>query len=250
MEISFLYKNRQAKQGGRILKTRMKFPESAIVTHQIRKSFWEGDKELEVLKGITLNIKVGEIIALMGPSGAGKSTLLHILGLMETVTSGELQILGYNIKEIQETQKDIIRNKHIGFLFQFHYLLPELTLLENVALPLRIQRVVNAQALEQATQLLISVGLKERMSHYPSEISGGEQQRAALARAMVNQPVILICDEPTGNLDLERGEEIRDLIWRVARSQHSTVLIATHNPEIAKKADRMIKMVDGQMSER
>lgn len=236
---------KENRSGGRILENKRNFPELAITTVGLHKFYSEGKKDLEVLKGIDLQIRTGEIAAIVGPSGAGKSTLLHILGLMETPTSGELTVLGYEIQNTEEKEKDVLRNKYIGFLFQFHYLLPELTLLENTALPLRIQRVGEAQALDRARELLHSVGLKDRMLHYPSEVSGGEQQRAALARAMVNRPMVLICDEPTGNLDLERGEEVRDLIWRVSRANHSTVLIATHNPDIAKSADRILRIVDG-----
>lgn len=239
---------KESREGGRIFEKQQNFPETAIIAKEIRKTFFEGEKDLEVLKGIDLEIRLGEIIAVVGPSGAGKSTLLHILGLMDHASSKELNILGWDINNVKETRKDIIRNKYIGFLFQFHYLLSELTLLENVALPQRILGVSKIEAENRASELLGSVGLKERISHYPSEVSGGEQQRAALARAMINHPAILICDEPTGNLDLERGEEIRDLIWRIARAQHSTVIVATHNLDIAKNADRTIRIVDGKVS--
>ncbi len=217
----------------------------AIHARGITKCYSESEKELRVLKGIDLMVEPGEIVAVMGPSGAGKSTLLHILGLMDRASSGELDLLGWESQTLSENQKDEIRNKKIGFLFQFHHLLPELTLLENAALPLRIQRMSEKEAGARAEDLLASVGLKERLHHIPSRVSGGEQQRAALARAMVARPAILICDEPTGNLDLERGNEVRDLIWRVARAEKSTVLIATHNPEIARSADRIVQLEDG-----
>ncbi len=148
---------------------------------------------------------------------------------------------------MSDQEKDVLRNKYIGFLFQFHYLLGELTLLENAALPMRIHGMNPREAEDRAMELLNSVGLKDRVTHYPSEVSGGEQQRAALARALANEPALLLCDEPTGNLDLERGEEVRDLIWRTDRARHSTVLIATHNPDIAKKADRILRIADGQV---
>lgn len=237
------------REGGKVTDSKKNLPEFAVSARAIQKFYFEGEKELEVLKGIHLEIKTGEIVAVVGPSGAGKSTLLHIIGLMENVSAGELSVLGWKIQEVREEEKDILRRKYIGFLFQFHHLLPELTVLENAALPLRIAGVKKREAEEQAAELLESVGLKERRTHLPSEISGGEQQRAALARALANEPALLLCDEPTGNLDLERGEEIRDLIWRAARARHSTVLIATHNPEIAKKADRIIRIVNGRVVE-
>lgn len=236
------------RKSGKIVNSKNNMPRLAIATQSIRKIYFEGEKELEVLKGINLEIENGEIVAIVGPSGAGKSTLLHIVGLMETASSGNLTVLGWNIKEIEENEKDILRSKYIGFLFQFHYLLPELTVLENVALPLRILGIKKRESEEKAAGLLESVGLKERLKHLPSEISGGEQQRTALARALANQPALLLCDEPTGNLDLEHGEEIRDLIWRAARARHATVLIVTHNLDIAKKADRIVRIVDGKIS--
>ncbi len=233
--------------GGKIAEYKMNMPEHSIIAKDIHKSYFEGPKEMEVLKGINLEIKTGEIVALVGPSGAGKSTLLHTLGLMERPTSGELILLGWETQNENNNKHDILRNKYIGFLFQFHYLLQELTLLENASLPLRIAGVKSQDAMDLAGELLASVGLKERMAHLPSQVSGGEQQRAALARAMVGNPAILLCDEPTGNLDLERGEEIRDLIWRVARAKCSTVIVATHNPDIAKSADRIIRIVNGKV---
>lgn len=235
----------ESRKTGRIPESQANRPEFAIIARDIRKSYGDGDKSLEVLKGIDLEIRNGEIVSVVGPSGAGKSTLLHIVGLMEQPSSGHLSVLGWDAGSIGEKDKDKLRNKYIGFLFQFHYLLPELTLLENASLPARIQGMPESEASENAAGLLEAVGLSERMGHLPSEVSGGEQQRAALARAMVNLPAILLCDEPTGNLDLERGEEVRDLLWRVARSQHATVLITTHNPDIARSADRIIKIVDG-----
>ncbi len=230
---------------GRIPESQASRPEFAIIAQGLRKTYGDGGKNLEVLKGIDLEIRNGEIVSVVGPSGAGKSTLLHIVGLMEEPTAGRLSVLGWDAGSMLEKDRDKLRNKYIGFLFQFHYLLPELTILENAALPARILGIGENEARENAAGLLEAVGLAERMDHLPSEVSGGEQQRAALARAMVNLPAILLCDEPTGNLDVERGEEVRELLWRVARAQHATVLITTHNPDIARAADRTIKIVDG-----
>lgn len=237
----------ESREGGKITDSKNTFPELAIIAKDIHKYYFEAEKQLEVLKGINLEIERGEIVALVGPSGAGKSTLLHILGLMEKPSSGELTVLGWQTQNLKENDQDNLRNKYIGFLFQFHYLLPELTVLENTALPLRIAGIEKMEAEGRAADLLVSLGLKDRMTHLPQEISGGEQQRTALARALANQPALLLCDEPTGNLDLERGEEIRDLIWRTARAHHATVLIATHNPDIANKADKIVRIADGKI---
>lgn len=237
----------ETREGGKIKELRESMPEFAVQAKDLRKLYLQGKNQLEALRGIQLAIKTGEILAIMGPSGAGKSTLLHILGLMESATSGNLTILGWEAEKISEEERNLLRNKYIGFVFQFHYLLSELTVLENVALPARIMGFTKKEAEEKAAELLQSIGLEERIYHFPSEISGGEQQRTALARALVNHPVLLLCDEPTGNLDWEKGEEVRELIWRTARARHCTVAIATHNPEIAKKADRTIEIRDGKI---
>lgn len=237
----------ESREGGKIKELRESLPELAVQAKELKKIYLQGKNQLEALKGIQLEIKTGEILAIMGPSGAGKSTLLHILGLMESATSGNLTLLGWETEKISETEKNLLRNKYIGFVFQFHYLISELSVLENVALPARILGEPKKEAEEKAVELLESIGLTERMHHFPSEISGGEQQRTALARALVNHPAILLCDEPTGNLDLEKGEEVRELIWRTARARHCTVSIATHNIDIAKKADRIIRIVDGKI---
>ena len=217
---------------------------------ELTKTYLDEAQNLEVLKGINLEIREGETVALMGPSGAGKSTLLHILGLMDSGTSGGLEILGKNARQMTEREKDSIRNRHVGFLFQFHYLLPDLSLLENAALPLRIAGKSAAEAKKAASDILKSVGLEPRQHHLPSRVSGGEQHRAALARSMAGHPRLLICDEPTGNLDLERGEEIRNLIWKMAGQEGTAVILATHNPDLARAADRIVRIVDGRISEK
>lgn len=216
----------------------------------LTKTYANQVQNLEVLKGIDLEIHKGETVALMGPSGAGKSTLLHILGLMDSGTSGTLEVLGRKTHQLLEHEKDSIRSREVGFLFQFHYLLPGLSLLENTALPLRIAGQSWIQARKAALDILKWVGLEARLSHLPSKISGGEQQRAALARAMVSHPRLLICDEPTGNLDVERGEEIRELLWKRAGQEGTAVILATHNPDLARVADRTVKIVDGRISEK
>ena len=239
------------RDGGRILESKKQFPEESVAIKNLRHGYFvsekKSEKKLEVLKGIDLTIRNGQIVALVGPSGAGKSTLLHILGLMEKPLEGTLNILGWDSQKISETDRDLLRSRYIGFMFQFHYLLPELTLLENIMLPQRILGLKKLQASDRAMDLLQSVGLGERGHHYPSEVSGGEQQRASLCRAMANRPALLICDEPTGNLDVETGESIRDLIWRMSRVHNTTAIIATHNLELAKAADRIVKIIDGKI---
>ncbi len=220
----------------------------ALAAKSLRKTYSDGVTDLEVLKGIDLEIRKGETVALMGPSGAGKSTLLHILGLMDQPSGGELSVMGQDAKLLSEKGKDQLRNRQVGFLFQFHYLLPGLTLLENAALPLKIGGKSNAESLKEAAEILSAVGLSHRMHHIPSRVSGGEQQRAALARALVNKPNILICDEPTGNLDLERGREIQKLIWELAKAHGSAVIVATHNLELAESADRILRITDGKIA--
>ena len=235
------------RAGGRILEAKNQFPRDIVQVESLRHGYRAGGKSLEVLKDISWTIQSGQIVSLMGPSGAGKSTLLHILGLMEQAQSGRLNILGWDAQTLKEREKDNLRARYLGFMFQFHYLLPELTLLENVMLPQRILELPAKLARENAMELLSAVNLGARAAHYPSELSGGEQQRGALCRAMINRPAILICDEPTGNLDLETGEEVRQLIWRLARAYHTTAILATHNAELAKTADRRVKIVDGKI---
>lgn len=224
--------------------------ETVVRAQGLTKTYSDEVQNLEVLKGIDLEIRKGETVALMGPSGAGKSTLLHILGLMDSGTSGELEVLGRDARHLSDQEKDAVRNREVGFLFQFHYLLPGLSLLENAALPLRIMGMSASDASKEAAGILESVGLGPRLHHLPSRVSGGEQQRAALARAMVYHPRLLICDEPTGNLDLERGEEVRELIWKMARQEGTAVIVATHNPDLARSADRTVRIVDGRIGEK
>lgn len=221
--------------------------ESILVAENITKSFSQGSQAVEILHGINLNLVEGEIVAIVGPSGAGKSTLLHLLGLMEAPTSGTLKIQGVEVQGLSAKERARLRNEYIGFLFQFHHLLPELTVLENAMLPQRIQGLSERQAAAQAAMLLDTIGLRAHMYKRPMQMSGGEQQRAALARALVNEPALVLADEPTGNLDRETGEVILKLLWEEVRQRNATAVIVTHQEDIAERADRCIRLRDGRI---
>ena len=202
---------------------------------------------VEVLKGITLKIEEGEFVAVMGPSGAGKSTLLHILGLIDRPTMGELLLKGKKTHEMNEKERAALRNRFLGFVFQAHYLLPEFTALENVAIPLIIGGLDPTQAKRRAQGVLERVGLAPRLHHKPSELSGGEQQRVAVARALINNPALLLADEPTGNLDRETGLQLIELLLELHQERGMTVVMVTHDPLLASKAQRILKLVDGRI---
>ena len=201
---------------------------------------------LEVLKGIDLKVREGEILAIVGASGAGKSTLLHILGALDRPTTGEVRFEGKNIFAMNEKELARFRNQNIGFVFQFHHLLPEFTALENVAIPAMIEGKKLEIAKEQATVLLKEVGLGDRLDHKPSELSGGEQQRVAVARALMNQPKVILADEPTGNLDTANGQMLHDLLWNLSKSRRQALVIVTHNTLLASRADRVVQIADGR----
>ena len=201
-------------------------------------------KEVNVLKGINLLINSGEKVALMGPSGAGKSTLIHILGLMDKPTSGKVLIDDTDITSFKQNKLAKIRNENIGFVFQFHYLLADFTVMENILMPVWDKR---KEKKDYAMNMLETMGLKDRINHMPNELSGGEQQRVALARALINNPKILFADEPTGNLDRQTGTLIENLMFDMCSKLKTTLLVVTHSPEFASLADRQIKMVDGKI---
>jgi lipoprotein-releasing system ATP-binding protein len=213
----------------------------------LTKSFPQGDHEVEILHRIDLDLREGEIVAIVGPSGAGKSTLLHLLGLMEQPTSGTLKIQGVEVQSLSPKERARLRNEYIGFLFQFHHLLPELTVLENVMLPQRIQGVPEREAAAQAAMLLDTIGLRGHFYKRPMNLSGGEQQRVSLARAMINEPALILADEPTGNLDKETGEGVLKLLWEESRRRNATAVIVTHQEDIAARADRCIRLRDGKI---
>ena len=201
-------------------------------------------KEVNVLKGINLLINSGEKVALMGPSGAGKSKLIHILGLMDKPTSGKVLIDDTDITSFKQNKLAKIRNENIGFVFQFHYLLADFTVMENILMPVWDKR---KEKKDYAMNMLETMGLKDRINHMPNELSGGEQQRVALARALINNPKILFADEPTGNLDRQTGTLIENLMFDMCSKLKTTLLVVTHSPELASLADRQIKMVDGKI---
>lgn len=206
--------------------------------------------DLHVLKGVNLHIKKGEIVSIVGASGAGKTTLLQILGTLDKVsknTDSQLEINGENILSLSDKNLSKFRNQHLGFIFQFHQLLPEFTALENVCIPAFINNTSKADAEKRAIELLDYLGLKDRIHHKPNSMSGGEQQRVAVARALINQPNIIFADEPSGNLDSESAEQLHQLFFKLRDEFKQTFVIVTHNQELANMADRKLTMVDGKI---
>lgn len=216
-----------------------------IIAKNIHKYY----NDLHVLKGVDLNISKGEIVSIVGPSGAGKTTLLHILGTLDHTSgnSNELIINNTNILSLNEKALAKFRNEHIGFIFQFHQLLPEFTALENVCLPAFIKNTPKVEAEKRANELLEFLGLKNRIQHKPNELSGGEQQRVAVARALINNPDLIFADEPSGNLDTESAENLHNLFFKLRDQFGQTFVIVTHNEELANMADRKLTMVDGKI---
>lgn len=215
----------------------------------LTKSFGSGDATVNVLKGIDLDIAEGETIALVGASGAGKSTLLHILGTLDRPTSGTVCFRSDDVFSAGDQALASFRNRTIGFVFQFHHLLPEFTARENVAMPLLIAGRKRSEALDEASLLLRDVGLEHRVSHRPGELSGGEQQRVAIARALVSSPQLLLADEPTGNLDMKTSDGIHDLLADIHARRNLTLVIVTHNERLASRMGRTVRLVDGKIGE-
>jgi lipoprotein-releasing system ATP-binding protein len=220
-----------------------------IIVRDLTKIFVHGGRRLEVLRGIDLEVRPGERVSVVGASGVGKSTLLHVLGTLDVPTRGQILFDGRDITRLNASQLAEFRNREIGFVFQFHHLLPEFTALENAMMPALIQRVPRMEAERRARAILERVGLAERLTHRPGELSGGEQQRVALARALIMNPKLLLADEPTGNLDTKTGEGIHQLFLELNRERGMTMLVVTHNPELAGHMPRRYSMVDGRMVE-
>jgi lipoprotein-releasing system ATP-binding protein len=216
-----------------------------ICVRKLCKSFEHGGRTLDVLTNMNFDLEKGEMAAIMGASGAGKSTLLHVLGTLDLPTSGTIRFNNEDVTAMGPTRLAAFRNRSIGFVFQFHHLLPEFTALENVMMPCLINRMVPAAAEQKARAILGRVGLAARYSHRPGELSGGEQQRVALARAMVLEPPLLLADEPTGNLDSNTGREINELFFEMNKERGTTILIVTHNPKLADLMPRCLRMEDG-----
>jgi lipoprotein-releasing system ATP-binding protein len=215
----------------------------------LSKTYHDAQRELVVLKGVDLTVAKGEAIAIVGMSGAGKSTMLHLLGGLDRPDAGSLIFQGKKLNGASRTEMDTYRNRSIGFVFQFHHLLPEFTAVENVMMPALVARRPKAEARAAAEKLLDQVGLKERLTHRPSKLSGGEQQRVALARALVNEPLLLLADEPTGNLDAKTGKRVIELIWKTTVQRDRSLVIVTHEPTIAERADRIFHLGGGQLKQ-
>jgi lipoprotein-releasing system ATP-binding protein len=215
----------------------------------LHKRYRSGATWLEVLKGINLSIATGEIISIVGPSGAGKSTLLHLLGFLDRPTAGEVRLNQENVLSLSDKELAEIRNHKIGFLFQFHHLLPEFTAAENVMLPQLIAGQDKKTAKEKTASLLELVGLQNRAHHKPGELSGGEQQRVALARALINDPAVVLADEPTGNLDGATGAKVLKLLWQLNEQRKQTFILVTHDETVAHQAHRLIRLLEGQVVE-
>ncbi len=219
----------------------------ALVLDGVRKVFRQGTIELTVLSGADLTLRAGELVALLGPSGAGKSTLLHLAGLLERPDGGEIRIDEQECGALSDQRRTLLRRSALGFVYQFHHLLPEFSALENVMIPQMIAGVARGEARDKAGELLKRVGLGERMSHRPARLSGGEQQRVAIVRALANDPQILLADEPTGNLDLATADGVMETLIDITRATGLAVLIATHNLEIANRLDRIVTLEGGKL---
>ena len=217
----------------------------AIVASRLRKTYADGVRRVEVLKGVDLAVEPGELVAVVGPSGSGKSTLLHLLGALDRPDGGTIEIGGRSLAGLSGAQLAGFRNRTIGFVFQFHQLLPDFTALENVMLPGRIAGREPRAVLESARRLLQEVGLDERLDHFPNQLSGGERQRVALCRALVLEPPLLLADEPTGNLDPASGETVFNLLLELQARHRTTGILVTHNPEIAARCTRILRLEDG-----
>jgi lipoprotein-releasing system ATP-binding protein len=219
--------------------------DAVISCRGLRKSYFQGKVEVPVLLGIDLEIAVGERVSIIGASGSGKSTLLHLLGGLDEATEGEIRILGQDIRRQNEAERGATRNRSLGFVYQFHHLLPEFSALENVAMPLLIRRMAKEEAYDAASAILGEVGLSHRLTHTPGELSGGERQRTALARALVTRPSCVLADEPTGNLDRHNAEAVFELMLQLNQRMGTSFVIVTHDSVIAARANRILKLVDG-----
>ncbi len=219
-----------------------------IEAKNIEKTFLVNNNQLQVLKNVSIKINNSESISIVGLSGAGKSTLLHLLGLLDIPTNGEILFDGVNVSKLNDDEQSVIRNNKIGFVFQFHHLLPEFTILENVIMPSLISNNNYNISKKKGLELLEIVGLTERINHRPNELSGGEQQRAAVARALINNPSILLADEPTGNLDSHNAELVHSLLFKFQKENKMSLVIVTHNIELSKQTNRRITLIDGEIS--
>ena len=221
---------------------------STLVLDGVERTYQFGDHRLEVLSGTSLSIETGELVGLIGPSGSGKSTLLHIAGLLEWPDGGDVRVSGRSCQGMNDKERTLVRRNEIGFVYQFHHLLPEFSALENVMLPLLISGTRRSIARRRAREWINAVGLSERQSHRPARLSGGEQQRVALARALASKPKVLLADEPTGNLDVQTSGEVFDLLISLIRATKLSALVATHNLDLAARMDRIVRLEEGRLT--
>ncbi len=223
--------------------------EFVLQTQGLRRSFVQGEATIEVLRGIDLTVAPGEIVALLGPSGSGKSTLLQAVGLLEGGFEGSIRIAGIEVAKLESHERTMTRRDKLGFVYQFHHLLPDFNAVENVVLPQLIQNATHADARARSEALLTALGLGARLTHRPSQLSGGEQQRVAVARALANRPMLVLADEPTGNLDEKTADVVFAELLRLVRGEGAAALIATHNERLAAKMDRVVRLHEGLLEE-